>query len=252
MTNEHINHLLDSVLVPNKGFSVIARQDIPANSTVIEEDVKLGCLLDNSYRRARDEREQIMIRTLGEANFSATLMEMLANNQVDEDKLAIYNKLFPRAIQPIYDELLSVLEGSGTVSLIESNLVGNNAENYRRYGKRAFVAVYAKVRFNSFLFESDTGCTLAIYDKISRFNHSCEPNAEYVDYPDSDLLRKGVRTIRDIRAGEELLVSYNAIYSDQNTLARKERLYNTYLFHCGCEKCKAERLEKSGIEILDV
>ena len=61
--------------------------------------------------------------------------------------------------------------------------------------------------------EDGTGCAVAL-GYISIYNHAHPSNCEYeLDY-DSSTIR--VRTIREIRAGEELVVNYNGDFDNSS------------------------------------
>ena len=68
--------------------------------------------------------------------------------------------------------------------------------------------------------------------KMSRFNHSCRPNAQY--FWNVDTNTRDVRALRKIKQGEEITLSYNS------TLSREERrtyLKDQFNFDCSCEAC---------------
>ena len=73
--------------------------------------------------------------------------------------------------------------------------------------------------------------------KMSRFNHSCRPNAQYFWNKDRDT--RDVRTLRKIKQGEEITVSYITIGRGQ-LFGREERrslIKDTYHFDCKCKTC---------------
>lgn len=79
----------------------------------------------------------------------------------------------------------------------------------------------------------------ALYTLQSACNHSCEPNVKA--YFLNNNFRLSMLAERDIKAGEELLVSY----LDECTLSRSRHtrqkiLMENYLFKCSCSKCLAE------------
>ena len=70
--------------------------------------------------------------------------------------------------------------------------------------------------------------------RISYINHSCEPNAMFIFYPNNEVR---VRAIRDIEEGEPVLFTY--VTGDHTTRERRDHLRDTYGFECGCERCAA-------------
>lgn len=75
---------------------------------------------------------------------------------------------------------------------------------------------------------------LALFERCSRFNHSCAPGAEYCCTQDG---RIRVRTLRPFDAGEEVYISYLGGDTLLSRPARRNRLRERYLFECGCCLC---------------
>ena len=87
--------------------------------------------------------------------------------------------------------------------------------------------------------------------KISRFNHSCSPNAEHSvcvsGYnPDGTGNGQGVMQIRatsKIKKGEEICLTYfSGLEIMRNRKERQEDLLKTYKFLCTCERCQDEEI----------
>lgn len=73
-----------------------------------------------------------------------------------------------------------------------------------------------------------------VFLKMSRFNHSCWPNAEY--FWNADTSTRDVRAVRTILPREEILLDYRQPW----TLTRDERrrsLKENFNFDCFCEVC---------------
>lgn len=87
----------------------------------------------------------------------------------------------------------------------------------------------------------------AVYQLASMFNHSCDPNLD-ITFPHNNAVLV-LRARRDIRAGEELTLSY--IDAGQDFKSRQEKLQFSYGIECNCTKCQEERMEdyKMGKEI---
>ena len=76
---------------------------------------------------------------------------------------------------------------------------------------------------------------LALYDCISKFNHSCNPNCVLVFDNNTGL----IVTIRDIEIGEELTVSYYLLASYPIPADERQSLLKKhYDFNCKCQNCK--------------
>ncbi|TPX56565.1 hypothetical protein SpCBS45565_g08379 [Spizellomyces sp. 'palustris'] len=76
------------------------------------------------------------------------------------------------------------------------------------------------------------------------FKHSCAPNCHFT--ADRGILT--YRTIKPIKAGEELLVSHIELFQPRST--RKQELLNTKQIRCDCSRCRVP-LRKSVDRFLD-
>ena len=79
--------------------------------------------------------------------------------------------------------------------------------------------------------------TDGVYLRMSRFNHSCQPNAEIFANQDANDATD-VRALRNIKEGEEITICYTD--SDKSLWSREERraeLKHVYNFDCNCEGC---------------
>ena len=72
--------------------------------------------------------------------------------------------------------------------------------------------------------------------EMSKFNHSCIPNAEY--FWNEDTKTRDLRAIKKIEKGAEITVNY--MYIGTSIYTRDERrnyLFENYNFHCNCIGC---------------
>uniref|UniRef100_A0A336KZJ6 Protein-lysine N-methyltransferase SMYD4 n=1 Tax=Culicoides sonorensis TaxID=179676 RepID=A0A336KZJ6_CULSO len=74
----------------------------------------------------------------------------------------------------------------------------------------------------------------AIYPVLALFNHSCDPAT--VRYFDGK--RVHVRTIRPLRAGEEIGENYGPIFTQNAREERQLQLKQQYKFECRCQPCE--------------
>ena len=90
--------------------------------------------------------------------------------------------------------------------------------------------------------------------KMSRFNHSCRPNAQY--FWNEDTNKRDLRTLRNIKEGEEITVSYSPDLVGLRE-ERRARLKEDFFFDCNCGACdltedeileEADTLEKYKAE----
>jgi len=75
-----------------------------------------------------------------------------------------------------------------------------------------------------------------IYATLSLFNHSCDPAVTRNFYGDRCI----VRTIRLVRAGDELSDNYGAVFPMQSRSERHAKLLPQYFFECQCTACLEE------------
>merc|ERR550517_220448 len=75
--------------------------------------------------------------------------------------------------------------------------------------------------------------------KMSRFNHSCRPNATY--FWNVDTNTRDLRTLRNVKEGEEMTVSY--INTTETRDGRQSLLKDRYNFDCNCEGCDLNKEE---------
>ena len=91
------------------------------------------------------------------------------------------------------------------------------------------VQLYYIVILNAALVEKGS-TTTALYYFHSRMNHSCAPNAAFAG--------GGIRAIRDIRAGDSLVISYmNFNMLKASAPFRWSFLHKNYSFECQCPRC---------------
>ena len=103
-----------------------------------------------------------------------------------------------------------------------------------------------KIRINSFTIDnmnekSHNGH--ALYIEASIFDHSCRSNAAFIFKGK----RLQVRAMRDIPAGEEVLVHYIDILCSK--AERQERLWNNWAFTCRCQRCESGDQENEITEL---
>ena len=72
-----------------------------------------------------------------------------------------------------------------------------------------------------------------IYATLSLYNHSCDPAVTRNFYGDHCI----VRTIRSVRAGDELSDNYGAVSAMQSRSERRAKLLPQYFFECRCTAC---------------
>ena len=84
--------------------------------------------------------------------------------------------------------------------------------------------------------QQESGGLVGLFPLFSFFNHSCSPNACYMVVDDAMV----VRASTDVKAGEQLLISYIGPRVLQPLEQRREYLESSYGFDCRCPRCLFE------------
>lgn len=86
----------------------------------------------------------------------------------------------------------------------------------------------------------------AISPIFCMFNHSCEPNVKWA--PSRNHCIMEMHADRDIVAGEQLFIEYDAYHSIEPLKARRERL-NKWIDQCMCPRCVREEEAMEAMEV---
>lgn len=130
----------------------------------------------------------------------------------------------------------------------------------KQYGNNIAVAIFSTNVWSS----SATGRS-GLYPRISRLNHSCNPNAIVTDDEDGEeqqqqqQQRLVVKAKRDVKCGEELLLNYlgdDDVKMGTPFVERRRKLEESWDFLCTCDRCceeeeaaAAENVSSSGTEL---
>ncbi len=106
-------------------------------------------------------------------------------------------------------------------------------------GAAAVLRLLGLVRCNGFTaYDSSLEpCTLAVYPRAARVNHSCDPTAVASFLPSADGPRLSLRACTRVDAGGPVTISYDDPATPR--ARRRSRLSRAYFFSCGCERCSA-------------
>ncbi|KAI0119575.1 SET domain-containing protein [Daldinia grandis] len=87
----------------------------------------------------------------------------------------------------------------------------------------------------------------AVHGTFARANHSCRPNAGW-RYTSSQPYYLEMITERDIPAGEEVTVSYDALH--RRNLDERRKVLSSWGFVCQCERCTEEEATRDRARLL--
>ncbi|CAG0891830.1 unnamed protein product [Darwinula stevensoni] len=130
--------------------------------------------------------------------------------------------LFMRTLKAIYIVKCLKKESSFLASLVLMHLQNLPCNAHEVSMLNLNSATFASVEIGS-----------VAYATLSLFNHSCDPNVVRHSYGEICV----VRSIRTIRAGEEILDNYGYHYAIMPKNERQSHLTSQYFFDCHCHAC---------------
>ncbi|KAF7193183.1 putative protein lysine methyltransferase SET5 [Pseudocercospora fuligena] len=84
----------------------------------------------------------------------------------------------------------------------------------------------------------ECGIASCIRLKLAKINHSCVPNADWLEETSAGFPSIRLLALRDISKGEEILISYNdELTRAMDTSNRRSWLYRCFGFWCCCDAC---------------
>ena len=102
-------------------------------------------------------------------------------------------------------------------------------------------------RTNAYLFTDHPLNESGLFPLISRINHSCFPNCQFVDNPKSD--KHSIISLFGIQSGDEITHSYIDLDLFMADCAKRTKyIFDNYGFECRCDECvlfkKRDRFRK--------
>lgn len=182
-----------------KGVGCVAIQEIAKGSLVLRELPLLFLSEEN-----RNHHAVIKSFLAMSAEDQEEFLKMHNNYEEDSDN-------WSDAMQNEYQKALPILANFSDISLARAS------------------EVWGIYKTNTF--------TDGVYLKMSRFNHSCRPNADIFGNQDANN-STDLRALRKIRQGEEITICYidenRSVWSREERRAEMKTFYN---FDCNCEGC---------------
>jgi len=106
----------------------------------------------------------------------------------------------------------------------------------------SLVDLLLRIRSNTlgFPFTKDETIGWCLDNRVSMFNHSCDPNCYIACEADGTLL---VKTKKSVPRVNELCISYIDLLLEQfkDVATRREHLKDSYCFLCSCVRCRKEQ-----------
>ena len=204
------------VKIEGKGFGCVATKDIKRGTLILREKAQIF-----------DKETAEKLTPNGIKSVVKSFKQMSKNNQ--DEFLKLHNKFLDQDLSKF--KFVQTQYRSIVCQMYES---GHEQEK--------ILAILCILKTNAF--DHDHGVGVGIH--ASRFNHSCFPNLMI------SMARSGeifVRTIKKIKAGEEITISYNkemCIMKIRQT--RQKYLKETFNFICACNCCKDGREDIEAFE----
>uniref|UniRef100_A0A8C4REE8 [histone H3]-lysine(4) N-trimethyltransferase n=1 Tax=Eptatretus burgeri TaxID=7764 RepID=A0A8C4REE8_EPTBU len=110
-------------------------------------------------------------------------------------------------------------------------------------GNEELIELFSKVNCNSFTIEDEELIHVgaALYPSLALLNHSCDFNCVVTFHGTT----AEVHAVRDLLAGEELLITYiDLLYTSFDRIAQ---LRDLYFFTCTCKLCKTHHLDNEKL-----
>lgn len=205
--------------MPSKGYGLVATRDIEPSELIVAEEPLLKVPLTKEgdlVGQFNAEKQEFICPSL-----------ILALNQLADNDLFKFFSLADSCSRFIAEE--------------------HGVSDYKTGGKTNC----GIIKTNSFFvdFPGDKGaCSgqyLALFATIARLNHSCQPNCNHY-WSGSQF---NVRTIKSVKKGEELCISYMSPLqrSDFHTkISRRKILQDEFGFFCNCPLCADDTLKDGG------
>ncbi|KAM7539220.1 hypothetical protein Aperf_G00000057350 [Anoplocephala perfoliata] len=124
-------------------------------------------------------------------------------------------------------EIKNLFQYTITAVFLTYCLFAAKINSFKIYELVAQNASFSKIKYET--------CGNALYPTLSLINHSCNPSALLIM---SGRGIGGLITLRPLKEGSEISITYQRHYFDETLIDRRYFLQSHYLFDCKCEACK--------------
>uniref|UniRef100_A0A240PLK3 SET domain-containing protein n=1 Tax=Anopheles atroparvus TaxID=41427 RepID=A0A240PLK3_ANOAO len=108
-----------------------------------------------------------------------------------------------------------------------------NEWNFQEFSEQELHTICGIIEVNAFEVGQEPVKARALFPEAYLLMHDCTPNTGHTDAPRTHRLT--VRTLRDVKAGQPLTLTY--AYILQGTLKRRQHLKEEKFFWCSCARC---------------
>lgn len=223
-----------------KGRGVIAKTDIAMGTIILEERCSLWRCSSSACIHCFSEDHSLFQCQRFQQNHPELHKFAQSCNKTQSEKTiqSICSQLLfdaSEVAQKFVKPIVFSLYGNERISQRELNLIAemyeSAPEKYKIGGKENFLKLFKILENNAHEMKSADG--MGLFPLVSMLNHQCVNSN--CSYQSSSLTNMVVKTLRDIKKGEELTVSY--ISSFISLSFRKRVLRARYDFDCKCENC---------------
>eukprot|EP00095_Tigriopus_kingsejongensis_P000746 maker-scaffold273_size229271-snap-gene-1.18 protein:Tk00746 transcript:maker-scaffold273_size229271-snap-gene-1.18-mRNA-1 annotation:"hypothetical protein FOMPIDRAFT_1029454" len=198
--------------IPGKGLGVVATRNVSPGTLLIDEGPLL--LLDPPCKR------NDILKLLGCRLFSSINMR----STPDRIRAQIHQMILEKLVQKLDPDQLRLLY----------SLTDKSDESSGSRSDRSTKSLWGIWQTNSIPLGSYR--VSGIFPTVVRLNHSCRPNAHHIW--DAESGREQVWVVGDIRAGQEITISYVRTFCSKKF--RQSLLMERFGFLCSCEACSME------------
>lgn len=161
-------------------------------------------------------------------NFLSLQNHIAKNNSIWEQCYDLFSELCPRS----FDEISSF--GCNDKSQPkEDEDDDDEMKKYKNLDKMAFTQKTIALKTLSNCFGNND--RVIVFKTMSNFNHSCVPNCLVICDKNHHMM---VISIKEIKKGEELTISFNDNYIFDDTERRKALILSQRKFVCNCKACE--------------
>ena len=211
------------VQIPGKGLGCVALKDIKKGTLVLEETAQL---IPTASDWLKDK-----------AKLQVTDFHDKAANEVKKDYHVSIMDGFDNMSKDDQDEFMKLYNAYWDIGDLSDM---SHDQDFKIQAKKIFDVLG---RFKTNKIRQDI---LGI--KASRFNHSCQPNAEIMPWTEPENLIKIIAT-KKIKKGQEITIRYGAEACMVSYQKRQEHL-SEWKFQCNCDLCQLEA-SKSDTDLYD-
>jgi len=216
------------------GLGIYTSVDIPANTMLIKEKIHFVNNKNIWYDALLDSNLFFML-------LDAKIRKMMNKELVDYDYIDYFNITYLLLKNNNKNDYLNLIphQSDDSLDVEKYNYIKDYHLSYlSELDKDTMLLYLYKTERNCFAYSKNDKKEVSVAFYSSKFNHSCVPSADYELFEDEDVIV--FTTNREIKANEEIFISYIDTTQYEDSVARMENLKQMYGFDCECDLCKGE------------